>query len=241
MTGKDWGRFGIFAGGTALLTMADEPIQKFALRLRNKNAGLRHVSSYVTNFGGLYEAYVLVGLGTYGFVFKNEKMRTTTLLATQSYITSAAMAYLIKFIAGRQRPSFYSKDHVEAEPTFHGPFFSGGRNANGNRINQSFPSGHTTAAFAAATVYAMEYKNRPWVPILSYSAATLIGLSRITENKHWFTDVFVGATLGYLTGRQVVNNYHRYSKLRSPKKNTLTFSLDYYDRTVMPGLVYRFR
>jgi membrane-associated phospholipid phosphatase len=243
MTGKDWVRFGIFTAGTGGLMLADEPIQKFALNQREHSRTLRDVSSYVTKFGGLYEAYVLVGLGTYGFVFKNEKMQTTTLLATQSYITSAAMAALIKTISGRQRPSVYDPDHLEAEPTFHGPFYRGGRTQNGKKTNTSFPSGHTTAAFSAATVYAMEYKSRPWVPVLSYGAATLIGLSRVTENKHWFTDVLVGATLGYLTGRQVVNNYHRYSKLKAPqqKKNTVSFNLQYNSGVVMPGLVYNIR
>lgn len=243
MTGKDWGKLGIFTLGTGALMFADEPIQQFALDLRNHNEGLRKISSTVTKFGGSYEAYVLAGLGFYGFIFKNEKMRTTTLLATQSYITSAAVAALIKTISGRQRPFYYDPSHVEAEPTFRGPFFRGGRNADGKKINTSFPSGHTTAAFSAATVYAMEYKNRPWIPILSYSAATLIGLSRITENKHWFTDVWIGAALGYLTGRQVVNNYHRYSKLKAPdqKKNIVSFNLQYDKGVLMPSLVYKFR
>jgi membrane-associated phospholipid phosphatase len=223
--------------------LVDEPVQKFALDLRDHNPGLKKVSSYVTKFGGLYEAYALVGLGAYGFIFKNEKMQTTTLLATQSYITSAALAALIKTLTGRQRPGYYDASHLEAEPSFHGPFFKGGKTVDGKRINTSFPSGHTTAAFSAATVYAMEYKNRPWIPILSYSAATLIGLSRITENKHWFSDVFVGAALGYLTGRQVVNNYHRYSKLKAPqqKKNTVSLNLNYSQGIVMPGFVYTFR
>jgi membrane-associated phospholipid phosphatase len=190
----------------------------------------------------LYEAYVLVGLGSYGFVFKNKKMQTTTLLATQSYITSAALAAVIKTISGRQRPVAFDPSHLEAEPTFHGPFFRS-RNAAGKRVNTSFPSGHTTAAFSAATVYAMEYRSRPWVPILSYSAATLIGLSRVTENKHWLTDVLTGAALGFLTGHQVVNNYHRYSKLKAPaiKKNTVTFNLQYNEGVMMPGIVYTFR
>jgi membrane-associated phospholipid phosphatase len=243
MTGKDWGRFGIFAAATGGIMLLDESVQKRVLDLTNRNKGLQDISSYVTRFGGLYEAYVLVGLGTYGFLFKNEKMQTTTLLATQSYITSAAVAALIKTISGRQRPSLFDPTHLEAEPAFHGPFFKGGKNEAGKRINTSFPSGHTTAAFSAATVYAMEYKSRPWIPVMAYSAATLIGLSRITENKHWFSDVFVGAALGYLTGRQVVNNYHRYSKLKAPgqKKNTVSFNLNYNSGVVMPGLVYKFR
>ena len=82
--------------------------------------------------------------------------------------------------------------------------------------------------------------------LINQSATTilrfLIGLRRIIENKHWATDVFVGAALGYLSSRQVVNNYHRYSKLKTPgqKKNTVTFNLQYSQRHLMPGVVYKF-
>ncbi len=89
----------------------------------------------------------------------------------------------------------------------------------------------------------MEYKTTPWVPIVSYSAASLIGLSRITENKHWATDVFAGAALGYLCGRQVVNNYHRYATIKAhPKKHgTVSFDLQYWNDQLQPKLVYTFR
>jgi membrane-associated phospholipid phosphatase len=72
---------------------------------------------------------------------------------------------------------------------------------------------------------------------------SLIGLSRITENKHWATDVLTGAAIGYLTGRLVVNNYHRCAKLRAPqlKKNTVAFNLQYRQGVIMPGLIYSFR
>jgi hypothetical protein len=96
-------------------------------------------------------------------------------------------------------------------------------------------------AFAAATVFAMEYKNRPWIPVFAYSAASLIGISRITENRHWTTDVVVGAALGYLTGRQVVNNYHRYAELKAPKQQkSLSLNIQYNFGHIMPGLVYKF-
>lgn len=243
MHGRDWGSLGKFALIAGGLSFADEPIQKFALNLRNHNPSLQNVSKYVTNFGGTYEAYILGGLGAYGFAFKNEKMQTTTLLATQSYITGAAVESVLKFLTGRQRPYFTDSTRVQAEPIFHGPLYKTPRAANGKRTNSSFPSGHTTVAFAAATVFAMEYRNKPLVPILAYSAAGLIGVSRITENKHWATDVLCGATIGYLMGRLVVNNYHRYAKLKEPKlkKNTVTFNLQYNNGIIMPGLVYTFR
>lgn len=243
MTGKDWittGKFALVFGG---LVFADESIQKSALKLRNKNPGMQNVSRYVTNFGGTYEAYLLGGLGAYGFVFENEKMQTTTLLATQAYITGGAIESVLKFLSGRQRPFIYDSAKVEVEPRFYGPFYKSPRDVNGKKTNSSFPSGHTTVAFAAATVFAMEYKNKPLVPILAYSAASLIGISRITENKHWATDVLTGAAIGYLTGRLVVNNYHRYAKLKAPqqKKNSVTFNLQYYNGIIMPGLKYNFR
>ena len=110
---------------------------------------------------------------------------------------------------------------------------------------KSFPSGHTTAAFAAATVYAMEYRKSVVVPIVAYTAASLVGLSRISENKHWATDVLLGATLGYLCGRVVVNNYHRYAKLKKEQtkatnRKSISMTLNYNYGVLQPGVVYRF-
>jgi hypothetical protein len=242
MTKKDWGNFGKFALVTVALSFADEPVQKAALKLRDRNTGINSVSKYVTNFGGVYEVIALAGLGSYGLIFKNEKLKTTTLLATQSYVTAGALESVLKFVSGRTRPSFYGPGE-EAEPRFLGPFSKTSRDANGKRVYSSFPSGHTTVAFAAATVFASEYRNKPIVPIIAYAAASLIGVSRITENKHWTTDVFVGAALGYLSGKQVVNNYHRYAKIKNEgkKKNTYSFSLNYSYGHWEPGLICKFR
>ena len=62
----------------------------------------------------------------------------------------------------------------------------------------AFPSGHTSSAFAAATVVAEYYPDYgPW----AYLAAGLVGLSRIMEEEHWPSNVVFGAGLGYLTAR----------------------------------------
>jgi membrane-associated phospholipid phosphatase len=223
--------------------MVDKPIQRYSAKLNKHNDWLKGISKNVTKFGGLYEGMVLVGLGSAGFLFKNVKLQTTTLLATQSYITTAAISPVLKKLFGRQRPNYYKTTGAEQKPTFNGPGFSGSRDDNGTRLNASFPSGHTTAAFSAATVFALEYRDQPLIPIIAYSAATLIGLSRITENKHWFTDVLAGAMFGYLTGRHVVNNYHRYAKIKEQekKKNQISFNLQYNEGVIIPGLIYKFR
>ena len=239
MKGKDWVRLGEFTALAIGVGSADEPIQRNAVEFATNHSGIRTLSSKITKFGGVYEVYTLAALGAYGFVFKSDKVKTTTLLATQAYITAGAMETVLKYLTGRTRPSAYGPT-VESEPKFYGPFSKRARNINGSKEFSSFPSGHTTVAFAAATVFAKEYKNSVVVPILAYSAATMIGLSRLTENKHWASDVLVGAALGYLEGRQVVNNYHRYAKLKDPnqKKNSLSFNVQYQFGQFMPGLVY---
>lgn len=66
--------------------------------------------------------------------------------------------------------------------------------------SHSFPSGHTATAFMAATMMSKEYGDRsPWYSIGAYSVATATGLMRMTNNKHWLSDVLVGAGIGILS------------------------------------------
>ena len=240
LTKRDWlniGKFGVVAVGVGL---GEQPIQRFGFNFRRNSQTVTTISNYVTQFGAQYEAITLVTLGAYGLIFKNEKLKNSTLLATQACITSVALHYLVKEATGRQRPSYINPEQGEPRPTFHGPFRKPFVNATGEKVSSSFPSGHTTLAFAAATVYAMEYRDKPLVHVIAYSAASLVGMSRITENRHWATDVLTGAALGYLCGRQVVNNYHRFAKLKAPhdRKNTVSFNLQYNYGKLMPGIVY---
>jgi membrane-associated phospholipid phosphatase len=64
--------------------------------------------------------------------------------------------------------------------------------------NTSFPSGHTSGAFAIATVAQVYYG--PWIGVPSYLLASLVGVSRIDKNKHVASDVAAGALLGTLIG-----------------------------------------
>ena len=242
MTKMDWKRFGIFTGVVVGAGFLDEPIQKEVLKLRERNPAVGNTGKFISNFGGIYEVAVLAGFGTYGIVTKNTKIKTTTLLASQAYITGAIVESVLKTISGRTRPNYYDVN-VEAEPKFIGPFGNTSKSYGGKRSNSSFPSGHTTVAFAAATVFAKEYANHPIIPIIAYTSATLIGVSRITENKHWLTDVIVGAALGYVTGNQVVNNYHRYARISKSekKKSTVSYQLNYEFGRMMPGITYHIR
>lgn len=244
--GKDWLKVGGFALLTGAVALTNKPVNRFAVNLHDNNPALASISKHVTDFGGAYELYAIAGFYTYGVIFKTQKEKTTTVLATQAYITAVGISFIAKYLAGEQRPFYTNPVTNKKGPIFHGPFYANKKGPDGKKLNRedfsSFPSGHATAAFAAATVYAMEYRDKPLIPILSYSAASLIALSRLTENKHWPIDILAGSMIGYLSGRQVVNNFHRYLKIKQagkPGHQPVSFNLQYYNRQIIPGLVYK--
>ena len=72
----------------------------------------------------------------------------------------------------------------------------------------SFPSGHTTAAFASATVL---HQHFGWkIGLAAYAVAAYVGASRIHDRRHYLSDVAFGAALGTVAGRTVmVGRRHR--------------------------------
>jgi len=104
--------------------------------------------------------------------------------------------------------------------------------------DHSFPSGHTTVAFVSATFLHEEYKDQSiWYSVAGYSIATATGVLRMLNNRHWMSDVFVGAGIGILTTKAVYLVYpgirNKFgSKDMNGKTNKLTLvpnlSPDYY-------------
>lgn len=81
----------------------------------------------------------------------------------------------------------------------------------------SFPSGHTAQAFVAATFMHKEYgKQNPWYSVLAYGTATSVGVLRMMNNRHWSTDVLMGAGIGILSTNMVylLHNEKRIRKTR---------------------------
>ena len=85
----------------------------------------------------------------------------------------------------------------------------------GSRLSSSFPSGHVSGSFAFATVIDQMYGHKAGVPL--YLAAGFVGLSRLSDDKHFLSDVLFGAVLGTVVGRSVArlhkqdDNGHRLS------------------------------
>lgn len=66
--------------------------------------------------------------------------------------------------------------------------------------DNSFPSGHTATAFMCATMLHKEYGARSyWYSLAGYSAATATGVMRVVNDRHWISDVLVGAGIGILS------------------------------------------
>ena len=72
-----------------------------------------------------------------------------------------------------------------------------------NKSNfKSFPSGHTTTAFAAAEFLHQEYGHlSPWISVAGYSTAAATAYLRIHNNAHWLGDVIAGAGIGIASTR----------------------------------------
>jgi membrane-associated phospholipid phosphatase len=65
----------------------------------------------------------------------------------------------------------------------------------------SFPSGHASASFATATVIQDEYGWKAGIP--AYALASYVGVSRLSENSHFASDVAFGAAIGIVSARAV--------------------------------------
>ncbi len=189
--GNDWKRFGLVAGTATALFFVDEPIHEGFHSLESENLD-RFSSNFLEPFGAKYSVIAAGSFALYGAVANDSKSFTTGLLAVESFVLSSLLVRVPKNLFGRRRPDA-GPDVLPWD--FEGPFQSVG-----------FPSGHTTAVFSVATVIATQYADTKWVPILSYSVATLGGLSRIYDNRHWFSDVFAGAALGFTVGKLVTNS-----------------------------------
>jgi hypothetical protein len=221
-TGEQWAATGAILMTTAILISLDNDIDGWARTQKEDHSWINKGSPIITEFGGPYATYSTIGFGLLSAALGKEKGVQTSLLATQALITSGLWVQLLKQLTGRERPDasyiFSGKDGGR----WHGPFEKYSEEIVDDRSRfsyDSFPSGHTASAFSIATVFATQYNQTKIVPVISYSLASLVGVSRLLEHKHWGSDVFLGAVFGYICGKQVTGNFNRMNK-NSPSENS---------------------
>ncbi len=188
----EWIAFsGIVVGG-AIIYAFDDEIRKWIQR--NPTHAKENVSEYFFEpwGSGLYPAFLLGGFYIYGLAAKDNRARQVALGGAQAFIMTGLTTQIIKHLTHRHRPD---QDDPANPRLWEGPFTGWDYTA--------FPSGHTSTAFALASLISSVYKDKIWVAILSYTIATGVAWSRVYDNKHWPTDVLIGAALGFAIGKTV--------------------------------------
>jgi len=211
LTWQDAVLAGGFVAGTLVLRPVDE---KFAERLQIKsnqsNRFLQDVATVVRTVAEPGAVIIGVSMYTVGRVSKQRDMADLGLHGTEAVLVGAGAADVLKLSFGRARPYV----HPPTDSTgFDANNWQFGRGLKGGDY-QSFPSGHTVAAFAAAAAVTSETSR--WWPNLRlvigpmmYGGAGMVGLSRMYNNRHWASDVMMGAAIGTFAGTKVVRYHHR--------------------------------
>ncbi|HRF23707.1 MAG: Undecaprenyl-diphosphatase BcrC [Bacteroidetes bacterium ADurb.BinA245] len=139
-----------------------------------------------------------------GMVSNNKALQKDALFSLESFAMSQALTFGIKAIVNKPRPH-------EADPTLI---------ALRNAKNGSFPSGHTSEAFATATSLTLITK-KWYIAVPAYTWASLVGYSRMYLGVHYPSDVIGGAFLGagsaYLTYKLNKWMHPEKKKLKKPK------------------------
>jgi membrane-associated phospholipid phosphatase len=207
---KEWLYTG--AGIVSLgIIMSQDRNLKTSLSKGNKSGDLW---SFVKNYGDV--KYAGIGSGIIyltGLVSRSKVIRETGRMLLQSLVYSGSITILLKTITGRSRPYF-----TESQYDFN--WFEK------SEEKLSFPSGHSTVAFAISTVLA-EKIDTWWSRAGFYSLAALTAYSRVHDNQHWVSDAVFGSLIGFSSGYFVVhvnNNRNKIQKFSfSPSLNGIAF------------------
>ena len=196
-----------FAGLTVAMFPADRSI---AQRLENENnQANRFFDRAATGFELMSTPGAFVigpALYVFGRYADHPGIEDLGLHGTEAVVLASGVTGVLKGLLGRSRP-YVTADTNPRDFKF-GQGFSG-------EDRSSFPSGHTTTAFAAASAVTSEVQ-RMWptytwyVAPVMYGGATLVGLSRMYHNKHWASDVVMGAGIGTFSGLKVVRYSHQH-------------------------------
>lgn len=157
----------------------------------------------------------------------NERMAELGLHGLEALAVGGGVTYVLKGIIGRARPYVDVNDPRNMKL---------GRGF-GSEDYRSFPSGHTVMAFAAAAAVTRTtdkwWPNATWYigPAL-FGGATLAGVSRMYNNKHWASDVAVGAAIGTFAGLKVVRFHNETNPDNWIDRTFLSISLPVDERGV---------
>ncbi|HET6463427.1 MAG TPA: phosphatase PAP2 family protein [Candidatus Krumholzibacteria bacterium] len=189
------------AGLVGLMSYDGEVRESVASPQFARDHGLEAPAQFISDAAGPSRMIPIVaGFGVLGMVGSPRERATSSMLA-EALITSSVWTGALKELTRRERP----RETLEEFSDFNGPgalFYDEGGVPAGLR---SFPSGHTSGAWAMATVIAHQYPSHGIVPLLAYGTATAMGYSRMVVGAHWLSDVVAGGLIGFGCARQVIS------------------------------------
>lgn len=187
---NDYLTFGTVIGGTAALFSADKKIRSFSQANRPElNNKIFRVDKY---FGSGYTLLIPGSLYTYGLLAGDNNIRKLGLRVSEAFIYSGLITVVLKAAIGRRRP-YAGESQL---------FFKPLQISNDDLL--SLPSGHATVAFAVSTVMA-DYLDNVYWKIIWFGFSGWVAASRVYNNTHWASDVFLGSAIGYFTGTFITN------------------------------------
>ena len=215
---KSWRKFAVITTATAGLVFFDKNVYDFAQQ--NTSKPLNYISKNIAEPWGtslVYKNYsfiTMAGLFSFGLIAKNTKAKRCATDGLQAFLIAGLFTIIPKTMLGRKRPEYFQSDANQYR--FDGPF-----------EGRSFFSGHTSVSFAFATVVANYYKNTKYIPVIAYTMASVTGLSRIYDQKHWSSDVFAGAAFGIVVGKFITKQNKNISLSFIPTEFGTTYGLCY--------------
>jgi membrane-associated phospholipid phosphatase len=218
---KDWWRLTAVLGTGGLLYAFDEKIHDWSLDRRTPaTEDWAKFGSFLGN--GVFLGGLITTLYLGGEIFDERGLRKTALLGLESWLTAGAFVLGLKAITGRSRP------YTELGAHYFKPFSFSSK-------HHSLPSGHAASIFAVAAVIADQTEG-VLIDVVAYSLSTLAAFSRVHESKHWPSDVFIGAAIGYFIGKKICSLHREHGGEQDKKKIQLGFFL----RPNVKGLTINF-
>jgi hypothetical protein len=203
------------AGASVLMfTEGDQEIRDFFQR-NNFPEVFNEAGNIV---GAIGPPALALGLYADGKISDKERSVEAARVLSSAIAIDLVSTSAMKLVIGRHRPD-------EDSPSSYDPF---------SFRHRSFPSGHTSGSFTAAAVMADFYRDKEWVAPVSYTAATLVGISRITGDFHWTSDVLFAAVKGYLIGKAAVKVHAKW------KLENVDLIVSSSGRDTLVGLNFRF-
>lgn len=187
---KDWLIFSTLAGGAGGLMLLDKEIKSVFQHNQNNFTG--SVARGVEPVGNIYGLFVFPAIYVTGLAIKDPHVESIGLRGGKAMAISSIICFAGKNIIRRQRPDASTTPFNYALPFSKAKY-------------NSFPSAHSSIAFTLATAFAMEFPDKKWVAPVAYSIASLTAISRVYNNRHWASDILVGAALGHFVTKAVYN------------------------------------